>query len=130
MKRCLFHPLCRLLAMLVGVLCSQMLAVAPASAADVTEPASHSAAHLGADDAGPRSSSLPLDRGGRDASEEREGTDDDDSDDDFDDDAQPPGSRRAPHRLLPSQPSFGLHRLIDRWTPVHLCLDPRPPRRA
>lgn len=113
--------------MLVGVLCSQTLSLSSASAADTRGATS---AQIWADDAAPDSSSLPVDMGSQDASEEREGTDDDDPDDDFDDDAQPLGAGRAAHRLIPQRPSFGQNRLLERWTPVHLCLDPRPPRHA
>jgi hypothetical protein len=114
--------------MLLGMLCSQTLSPSPASAVDVRAPVSQPAAQWQVPDAAPEGSSVPLDLEDQNASEEREGSDDDDSDDDGD--AQPHGSRIASHRLFPKQPVFGLHRLIARWNPVHLCLDPRPPRRA
>ena len=87
MTRWFSHALCRLLALLVGMLCSHSVSLSSAHAADVRAAASPTGVtQLLAADTAP-DSSLPFDLGSQGASEERESSDDDeDPDDDFDDD--------------------------------------------
>ena len=137
MTRGLFQALCRLLALLACVMCSQPASRAQARAEVQVErvaDATGAAFHAGRGAVWVSDPGLPAERepdgvpGSEPSREERESDDDPDQDDDFDD-AQPLDLRSTLWGTQPLLAGFGASLVHDPVCSNHRLLDPRPPRR-
>ncbi|HEX6241619.1 MAG TPA: hypothetical protein VFZ61_12015 [Polyangiales bacterium] len=141
MTRGLTHALCRLLALLACVMCSQSASRAmatPSIQAGVLGQLASTNVSLRPDASETELLSSQRSGAGHQADdtpaseppcEERESDDDPDQDDDFDD-AQPFGLRSTSWDTPPLVAAFGATLLADPTCSNHRLLDPRPPRRC